>query len=207
MGRQNGKSTIAACYGLYGLLRAPGQLVIGIASSADQARIVYDRTMYVIRSNKSLAGLFDRLTDTRGIKSKDGGKYEIKASQSLGALQGLSVSLGICDELHILQASAWYDLVNGTGGRANGLVIGITTAGDDNSELLKTLYSNGEKALQGDKSLERFGFFVWEAPESVVPEEDNALAEALRAANPSLASGRIDLENVLSDLLKMKLSH
>lgn len=203
MGRQNGKSTIAAAYGLWGLLRAPGQLVIGIASSADQARIVYDRTMHVIRSNKSLAALFDRLTDTRGIKSKDGGKYEIKASQSLGALQGLSVSLGICDELHILRSSAWFDLVNGTGGRSNGLVIGITTAGDDNSELLKTLYANGEKALAGDEDFERFGFFVWEAPEAVVPQSNDELADALRAANPSIASGRIDLENVLGDIKAM----
>ena len=203
MGRQNGKSTIAAAYGLWGLLRAPGQLVIGIASSADQARIVYDRTMHVIRSNKSLAALFDRLTDTRGIKSKDGGKYEIKASQSLGALQGLSVSLGICDELHILRSSAWFDLVNGTGGRSNGLVIGITTAGDDHSELLKTLYANGEKALAGDEDFERFGFFVWEAPEAVVPQSNDELADALRAANPSIASGRIDLENVLGDIKAM----
>ena len=203
MGRQNGKSTIAAAYGLWGLLRAPGQLVIGIASSADQARIVYDRTMHVIRSNKSLAALFDRLTDTRGIKSKDGGKYEIKASQSLGALQGLSVSLGICDELHILRSSAWFDLVNGTGGRSNGLVIGITTAGDDNSELLKTLYANGEKALAGDEDFERFGFFVWEAPEAVVPQSNSELADSLRAANPSIASGRIDLENVLGDIKAM----
>ena len=203
MGRQNGKSTLAACYGLWGLLRAPGQLVIGIASSADQARIVYDRTMHVIRSNKSLAALFDRLTDTRGIKSKDGGKYEIKASQSLGALQGLSVSLGICDELHILRSSAWYDLVNGTGGRANGLVIGITTAGDNNSELLKTLYATGEKAVAGDESLERYGFYVWEAPEADIPESNADLANALAAANPSIASGRIDLENVLGDILAM----
>jgi len=203
MGRQNGKSTLAAAYGLWGLLRAPGQLVIGIASSADQARIVYDRTMHVIRSNKSLAALFDRLTDTRGIKSKDGGKYEIKASQSLGALQGLSVSLGICDELHILRSSAWFDLVNGTGGRSNGLVIGITTAGDDHSELLKALYSNGEKALAGDEDFERFGFFVWEASEAVVPQSNDELARELKAANPSIASGRIDLDNVLGDIKAM----
>ena len=203
MGRQNGKSTLAACYGLWGLLRAPGQLVIGIASSADQARIVYDRTMHVIRSNKSLAALFDRLTDTRGIKSKDGGKYEIKASQSLGALQGLSISLGICDELHILRSSAWYDLVNGTGGRANGLVVGITTAGDDHSELLKALYETGEKAVAGDESLERYGFYVWEAPEAFVPESDVDLADALKAANPSIESGRVDLENVLGDIKAM----
>ncbi len=59
--------------GIWALLRAPGQLVIGLASSADQARIIYDRTMYVIRSNPSLADLFTKLTDTRGIRAKDGG--------------------------------------------------------------------------------------------------------------------------------------
>lgn len=202
VGRQNGKSVIGAILGLYGLLRAPGQLVIGIASSADQARILYDRTMLVIRRNKSLAERFDKLTDTRGIRAKDGGKYEIKAAKS-SALQGLPVNVGLVDELHLLPPSLWSDLVNGTSSKKNGLVIGITTAGDESSELLKNLYEVGMKAAEGDPKFERFGFFVWEAPDARVPDNDEELADYLKQANPALAAGRIDMENVISDVRAM----
>lgn len=202
MGRQNGKSLLAASLGIWGLLRAPGNYVVGIASSAEQARIVYDRTMFVIRNNKSLSAMFEKLTDTRGIRAKDGGKYEIKAAKS-GALQGLPVSVGLVDELHLLPSSLWTDLVNGTGGRKNGIVIGITTAGDETSELLKNLYDTGDKAIAGNPEYERFGFFCWEAPEARVPDDDATLLEWLKDANPALQNGRLDAENILSDVRAM----
>ena len=202
MGRQNGKSVIGAILGLYGLLRAPGQSIIGIASSAEQARILYDRTMLVIRRNKSLAERFDKLTDTRGIRAKDGGKYEIKAAKS-SALQGIPINVGLADELHIMPQALWSDMVNGTSAKSNGIVIGITTAGDENSDLLKQLYEIGYKAAGGDSQYERFGFFVWEAPEPRVPEDDETLIEYLRAANPAIAAGRVDIETVISDVRAM----
>ena len=202
MGRQNGKSLLAASLGIWGLLRSPGNYVVGIASSAEQARIVYDRTMFVIRNNKSLSAMFEKLTDTRGIRAKDGGKYEIKAAKS-GALQGLPVSVALADELHLMPPALWSDMVNGTGGRKNGIVIGITTAGDDNSELLKNLYETGDKAISGDPAYERFGFFCWEAPQAIVPETDELLLEWLQEANPALQSGRLDAQNILSDVRSM----
>ena len=202
LGRQNGKSVVLSIIGVWALLRAPGQLVIGLASSADQARIIYERTMYVIRSNPSLAKLFSKLTDTRGIRAKDGGKYEIKAAKS-ASVQGLAVATAICDELHLMDKALWSDMVNGTGGRRNGMVFGITTAGDESSTLLKDLYATGAKSVAGDEALERFGFFEWSAPEARVPESDEELLEYLKAANPALACGRIDADNVLSDVRAM----
>lgn len=203
LARQNGKSVIGAILGLYGLLRDQAEaLVIGLASSSEQARIIYERTLHVINANAALRARFARLTDTRGIRTKLGGKYEIKASKA-AALQGLAITLGMVDELHLLAAALWNALVSGTGGRDGGIVVGITTAGDDNSELLIQLYATGEKAIAGDPELDRFGFFVWEAPESRRPTDRDELIEFLNAANPSLAEGRIDLENVLSDLASM----
>lgn len=201
LGRQNGKTEIAAALGLFGLLMKAGSLVIGIASSAEQARIVYQRTMHAIRNNKALAKRFDALTETRGLRSKDGGRYEIKASKG-AALQGLPIDLGIVDELHLLTLDLWTSLLNGTGGRDNCLVIGVTTAGDENSELLKHLYKLGDEAALADED-KRFGFFVWEAPEAVVPEDDAELAQYLKMANPALAEGRVDIENVISDVRSM----
>lgn len=199
MGRQNGKSVLGAILGLYGLLRAPGSQVVGVASSADQARILYERTLYVINSNPELKQRFHKLTETRGIKSKDGSKYELKAAKG-DALQGLPIDIGLIDELHIVDPSLYRSFVDGTGGRPDGIVVGITTAGDDNSELLKTLYEIGLKAIQGEPNFERFGIWIWESPEQSVPDDDKLLTEYLIAANPAIACGRLDPKNIISDI-------
>lgn len=200
LGRQNGKTEIAAALGLWQLLRKAGALVIGIASSAEQARLVYDRAMKVISRNPALAKRFDALTDTRGIRAKDGGKYEIKAAKS-AALQGLPIDLGIVDEVHLLKSALWNDLINGTGGRPDCLVVGITTAGDPDSELLIDLYALAETAIPDEAT--RIGVFIWEAPEATVPDDDETLGRYLAAANPSIASGRVDPETVISDVRAM----
>ncbi|RZU66756.1 phage terminase [Microterricola gilva] len=191
--RQNGKSVLGAILGLYGLVREAGALVIGIASSAEQARIIYARLLSVIRGNKSLAARFARLTDTRGIQSLDGGRYEIKPSKS-AAVQGLDLTVGLVDELHITKPELWSDMVNGSAARRSGVVIGLTTAGDDSSELLLQLYKNAEDPGA------RFGFFIWEAPEARIPEDDETLGAYLCAASPGLACGRLDLETAISDV-------
>jgi phage terminase large subunit-like protein len=154
MGRQNGKSEIVGALGIWALLRKPGTYNIGVASTAEQARLVYDRVQRVIASNPALERRMSKLTETRGIKTLDGSRYEIKAANA-NTLQGIPVSVGIVDEVHLVDAKVWDALASGTGARPDTLLVGITTAGDENSELLNRLYTNSEKAIAGD--LERFG--------------------------------------------------
>lgn len=212
--RQNGKSVLGAILALYGLLlHEQGPTVVGVAHTADSARIVYNRVLFVIQSNANLKSRFSKMTETRGIKTKDGtGTYEIKASKG-DALQGIPASMSIVDELHITAPAIWQSLVNGTLTRADGLVAGITTAGDDDSALLKQLYELGMKAADGDPQLERFGFFCWQAPEPIVPKDDEALTEWLLSCNPSLYEAylarqngkpaRIIMGNVIADVRGM----
>lgn len=194
LGRQNGKSLIAAILSLYALIQhTRGPLVIGVASTREQAQIVYDRTHYVIKNVPRLNKII-KPTGTRGLRFRDGsGSYQMRASKG-EALQGLPVTLGICDELHILDAEVWDALVNGQRAQTNGILIGITTAGDDESFLLKRLYDQGKEALGDPES--RFGFFLWEAPEGSTIDTPGAL----EAANPAIACGRIDVETVRSDV-------
>ncbi|WP_084130318.1 terminase large subunit domain-containing protein [Demequina sp. NBRC 110055] len=191
VGRQNGKSEIAAALGLWGLLREPGALVIGIASSAEQAGIVYRRAQQIINRNPALARQFAALTETRGIRHKSGARWELKAAKS-AALQGLPISVGIVDEVHLLRPALFSDLQNGTGGRKNAIVVGITTAGDDDSELLTDLYRLASE--------DKIGHWIWEAPAAEIPDDDDRLAEYLRAANPAIACGRIDVATVIQDV-------
>lgn len=205
LGRQNGKTEIAAAIGLWALLMKARPTVVGIASNADQAKLIYKRTMAAIRGTPQLAAKFRALTETRGIKTWDGGSYEIKAAKS-AALQGIPVDAGLVDELHILLKALWFDLVNGLGGRPNCIVVGITTAGDSSSELLLHLYDEGAKAIAaGDAT--RFGFYCWEALNAVIPPEgpegDNELARELARANPSIASGRRDVEIDIDEVRSM----
>lgn len=188
MPRQNGKSELMTALAVWRLLSNPHSLVIGIASSAEQARIVYDRTKQTIDGLPALTKRFTALTDTRGLRTKEGGRYEVKGAKG-AALQGLAIALGIVDEVHLLSFDLWNALVNGTGGRDNAIVIGITTAGDDNSELLKHLYELGDAGTQG--------YCIYESPQAFIPKDDKQLAELLTIANPAVACGRIKVEALI----------
>jgi phage terminase large subunit-like protein len=198
MGRQNGKSLLAAIIGVYGMLmhQRSGASVMSLASSIDQARIIYNRVLFVIQSNQFLSKRFKKASESRGIVTADGtGRYDVKPAKE-GALQGIPISLCLFDELHLAKKGMWSAAVLGTAQREDGIVIGITTAGDQNSETLLDLYKTGQAASAGDPELERFGYFCWEAPQHAKVEDP----DALRAANPSISAGRLSLDNVLSDL-------
>lgn len=198
MGRQNGKSLLAAILGVYGMLmhQKSGASVISLASSIDQARIIYNRVLFVIQSNNFLSKRFKKASESRGIVTADGtGRYDVKPAKE-GALQGIPISLCLFDELHLAKKGMWSAAVLGTAQREDGIVIGITTAGDQSSETLLELYKTGQVAASGDPELQRFGYFCWEAPQHAKVDDP----DALRAANPSISAGRLSLENVLSDL-------
>lgn len=197
MGRQNGKSLLGAILGVYGLLlHQQGAQVISIASSTEQARIIYSRVLYTIQNNEYLKKRFKKATEQRGIVTADGSaRYDVKAAKE-SALQGIPMSLCLFDELHIAKRGMWSAAVLGTAQRKDGMVIGITTAGDETSETLLDLYKLGIRAANGDPELERFGFFLWEAPEGSAIDSP----VGLKCANPSIDAGRLDLNTVLSDI-------
>jgi phage terminase large subunit-like protein len=199
VGRQNGKSLIgSALGGAYGMLmhQPTGASVISLASSIDQARIIYNRVLFWIQSNAFLSKRFKKASESRGIVTADGtGRYDVKPAKE-GALQGIPISLALFDELHLAKKGMWTAAVKGTQSYKNGLVIGITTAGDQNSETLLDLYKKGQAASAGDPELERFGFFCWEAPQHAKIDDP----DAIKAANPAIACGRIPLDRVMNDL-------
>jgi phage terminase large subunit-like protein len=200
MPRKNGKSLIGAVFALYGmLLHEPAPEVVSVAASADQARIVYRRLLHQTQNNALLKKLLPRSTEHRGLWTADGtGVYKVIASQAATA-QGLHPSLVIFDELHMSKEDLWTAMSLCSGTRPDGIIIGITTAGDDNSTLLKNLYERGAQAIEGKEELERFGFFCWEAPQDCSLEDE----VAVKRANPQLASGILSWEAVKTELATM----
>lgn len=192
--RQSGKSLLGAILGLWGLLLRGGQ-VLSLASSAEQARIIYDRVLHTITANETLKKRFKKTTERRGIVSADGlARYDIRPAKE-SALQGLPLDVVLADELHLFKTGMWTAAVLGTSAR-NGFIAGITTAGDETSETLIELYKQGERAANGDPELERFGFFVWQAPEGADVKDPGAIL----ASNPAVECGRIPLDRIMSDL-------
>jgi phage terminase large subunit-like protein len=202
MGRQNGKSVLGAVFALYALLlHTAGPEVVSVASTVPQANIIYDRVKYVIANNPALLKRF-KTTGTRGIKAKDENKpatYYVKSGKE-DSLQGVTISMCLFDEIHICKPQTWNAVVFGTSARRDGMVLGITTAGDSKSDLLKRLYVTGRAAATGeDDADERFGFFLWEAPEHL----DVTDPAALVAANPSIACGRMDVDQEINAIRNM----
>jgi phage terminase large subunit-like protein len=77
MGRQNGKSVIGGGLALDALLFQRGD-VASLASSYDQATIIYNRVKHVIDRAGWLAKRFKKTTETRGITKLDGtGTYKV----------------------------------------------------------------------------------------------------------------------------------
>lgn len=198
MGRQNGKTVLGAVFALYGLIlmvpRAPE--VISLASTVEQAKNLYRKVRYCVDNVPLLAARF-KTTDRNGVRSthpKKPATYVVKAAGDGKGLQGFSGCLMLLDELHILKPEAWFALVLGASAQPKSLVMGLTTAGDDRSELLKRLYETGRAAAQRAEGHDpRFGFFLWEAD----PTLDLYDPEALRQANPAISSGRLSLEDEL----------
>jgi phage terminase large subunit-like protein len=200
MPRKNGKSLLGAVFALYGLLLHEGAPeVISVAASADQAKIVYRRLKHQVDSSDLLGHFFSKTTEHRGLFTKDGtGMYKVIGS-NVATAQGLHPSMVIFDELHVAKEDVWTAMALGSATRDDGITIGITTAGDDTSELLKHLYERGMNAINGQEDLERFGFFCWEAPKGCALDDE----EAVRSANPQLASGILNWESVKNELATM----
>lgn len=195
MGRQNGKSLVAALFAIYFLTQhMRGPRVLGMASVDRQARIVYDRVRYAVDNSPALSRAI-KTTGTRGITLRDGtgGYWTLPARED--SAQGEPASGAIYDELHLGLAALWDALVLAQRAKPLALLVGLTTAGDGSSDLLLRLYGEGEAAIDGAD--ERMGFFCWEAP-------DDELTEAgVIAANPAVACGRIPLDLVMADAAAM----
>lgn len=195
LGRQNGKTVLGGGLALDALVFHKGD-VTSIASSYDQATIIYDRVKHVIDSFGWLAKRFKKTTETRGIAKSDGtGKYKVSPAKE-GALQGKPFVRVLLDEGHLAKKGIWTAATKGTTAMDDATVIMITTAGDQTSETLIELYKSAARAIEGDPSLERFGAFIWEAPTNAPLDSGSAIM----AANPAVACGRVPLERVLTDI-------
>ena len=199
MGRQNGKSVLGAIFGVYGLyFHEYSPRVVSLGFSAKTAEVIYDRVAYAVNNQPKFKKV-TKVTKVSGIRRTDApGEYIIKPA-SEKSIQGFPITMCLYDEVHITPQALWSAAKQGTKTKKDGFILGITTAGDENSELLKSLYEQGTEAIANpdDEDKQRFGFFLWTAPEGASIDDDEAIA----AANPAVAAGRISARTVRTDAL------
>jgi phage terminase large subunit-like protein len=168
--------------------------VVGTAQTREHSKIIYDYLFESINNDVGLSKIL-KGTITRGITKRSGGTYKLFPAKE-NKLQGLATSGALIDEVHILPRQAWDSLVNGQKAQTDSIIFGLTTAGDDTSELLDSLYKRANEAIADPNSDLRFGAFIWEAHDNEAELDD---LDAIHQANPAIECGRVVLETVLAE--------
>lgn len=148
--RKAGKSTLSSGVALYLLLgdKEPGAEIYAAATKREQAKIVYDESVRMVRASKALA---KHLTIRAGnmFCLKTNSKFE-PLSSDYNSLDGLNVHGVIVDELHAHKTRDLWDILEtATGARRQPLMFAITTAGVSRQSVCRELHDYLEKVLEG----------------------------------------------------------
>ena len=188
--RQNGKSTTARALldwvisGSSPLWRA----CLGLAYDKVQALRLYQD---VVTDVEPMPGVW--VTLAQGIRGPRGTFYNVTSREARSQVRGLTLDLGVFDEVATHRSPlVWEALVPAMVTRPAGLVLGMSTAGSPEARLLRGWYERGVHACVSHEP-GPLGMSWYGANEDAA-DDDPA---ALRAANPSLAAGMVDMDAVL----------
>ena len=148
--RKNGKSTLAAGFGLYLLLAddEPGAEIYSAATKRDQARIIHSEATRMAKSSPSIAKLVDIVRDNIYI-TDTASKYE-PLGADYDTLDGLNIHAGIIDELHAHKTRDVYEVLNtATGSRRQPILFEISTSGYNRQTICWEHHEYTKKVLSG----------------------------------------------------------
>jgi len=201
--RKNGKTGLIAGVALYGLLAEdPGAEVYSVAGDRDQARLVFGTAKRMVQLDAELTAETKLYRDAIEHVSS-GSVYRALSSES-PLKEGLSPSLTVVDEVHVIEEDLWNVFALARGARIDPLMVGITTAGARyNAHGLETicyrLWDYGKRVATGEMDDPTFYFEWWSAPEDL----DYRLPATWGVANPGLGD-ILDPEALSADLSLME---
>jgi phage terminase large subunit-like protein len=184
--KKQGKSELAAAVALY-LLCAdfePGAEVYCCAADKDQARIVFDVAMDMV---KRCPHLFNKMSIQASLKTMNylptGGKYKA-LSADVANKHGFNTHGVIFDELHTQPNRKLYDvMLQGSGdARMQPLYFLITTAGNNQNSICWEVHQKALDIIDGRKHDPTFYPVIYGA----APEDDWTDPKVWKKANPSL---------------------
>lgn len=182
--RKNAKSTLSSGVGLY-LVSAdgePGAEVYSLATTRDQARIVFDDARQMAKLTPALGealGL-EILAHAIAVPSRNSTFRALSADAN--TLDGLNIHGAIVDEFHAHQTRAVWDVVNtATGARRQALKWIITTAGYNRAGVCYEQRNYVCKVLEGTVQDDRYFGIIF----TIDDADDWTTEEAHRKANPN----------------------
>lgn len=203
-GRQNGKTAAVRSligWALTGQAGPDWHRILGLAHDRGQARIPYEAILgdlAPIKRRYPRGGL--ALTRYLGIRSDLYGRhreYHTGSKESRNAIRGSSNDLGVFDEVRTqINYETWNALEPTTTAMPDPLIVGLSTAGDDRSILLRDWWERGIRIISGAEPFAGFGM-TWYAADD---DDDPTDPRAWRKANPALAEGRLRVEAIRSSL-------
>lgn len=163
--RKSGKTQLAAAIAVAMAVLdgdAAGEYVFA-ATKRDQARIGFDEVRRMISANSALSRRFEvRRHDIRGPRD---GVVKPLASDS-NRLDGLSLNLGVVDELHGMRDGDLLRVIKSSqGSRRNGLTLAITTAGFITDGPAAQMMKTGKDVLDQIKTDDRTLTLVYQLDE------------------------------------------
>ena len=175
----NGKSTLAAAVGLYGLLAdgVEGAQVLVVASDERQARIIFNTARRMVELDDDLAARIHIYADRLHEPRTDSVFMALPADP--GSLQGWDPSMALVDELHVVTDDTFEAMAARAGKRDRSLLLAISTppkTGQDDS-VMRRLVDHGREG--GDPS---FFFREYAARPGCAVDDEQEWANA----NPAL---------------------
>ena len=193
--KKNGKSELGAAIALNMLCNDDEQRaeVYFCASDRQQAAIVFDVAVDMVKQNKTLSKLIKIIPSTkRMVYTKTGSIYQVLSSE-VATKHGLNVSACIFDELHTQPTRALYDVMTQGSGdaRKQPLWFFLTTAGTDRNSICWEVHQKAIDILEGRKADPRFYPVIFGLPD----QADWTDEQNWYSANPSL-DATISIEKV-----------
>ena len=200
--RKNGKSTLLSGIALYCLIAdgEAGAEVYSAASKKDQAKLVYNEALNMVKQSSELAAI------TKKRKSDLYFSLSFSKMQPLGrnsdTLDGLNASLVIIDELHSIKDRNTYEVLKQSqSARRQPLLVSITTAGTVRECIFDDLYKYACDVCDGTVLDEHFLPILYELDDKAEWRDPSKWEKA----NPSL--GHIKkLDDLISKVERAKQS-
>ena len=169
IGKKNGKSELGAALALNMLVNDNEWKaeVYSCASDRQQAAIVFDVAVDMVRQNPTLSKLIKIIPSTkRMVYQPTGSIYQVLSSE-VATKHGLNVSACIFDELHTQPTRALYDVMTQGSGdaRKQPLWFFLTTAGTDRNSVCWEVHQKALDILEGRKRDPRFYPVVYGLPD------------------------------------------
>lgn len=200
--RGNGKSCLSSGVGLYGLCadNEAGAEIYSLATTRDQARIVFDDAQQMARKNPDLIEAYDLTVLKNSIVVLGTNSKFTPCSSDAKNLDGLKTHIGIIDELHAHRTREVYDVVETSiGKRRQPLLWCITTAGFNLTGICMEMHRYVSKIL--DEVVTdplQFGIIY-----TIDEGDDWTTEEALKKANPNWGISVVP-KTILANLAKAK---